>query len=129
MNDGFKVQVSPSVGSERIGLIGWLSLYVSGALLVVFIVFHIIAVHFVHEGNITAQTVNRDLRSGFLSSVSIGLLLLAAFHGLMGLRRVILDLELFGKKGDRALQIVLTVVGVVIVAIGIEIFRRFTILA
>jgi succinate dehydrogenase hydrophobic anchor subunit len=113
---------------ERIGLVGWLVLYVSGLLLLFFLFAHVIAIHFVSEGNITAQSVSRDLNSGFLAVVAIGLLLLSTIHGLIGLRRVLLDLEIFGKKGDRMLLVTLTMAGIVIVIAGLEIFRRFRII-
>ena len=125
INEGLPSQPSTWGSHERIGLTGWLSLYVSGGLVVFFLLSHLFVIHFISGADISAQSVYRDLRSAFLSFVNIALLILALFHGLMGLRRIILDLNLLGKKGDRALMVLLLLVGLVLVLLGIEIFRRF----
>ncbi|UCF92509.1 MAG: hypothetical protein JSW39_30315 [Desulfobacterales bacterium] len=110
---------------ERIGLVGWLSLYVSGALTFFFILTHILAIHFVSGEVTTAAKVYRDLNSPFLSFISLGLLFLGIFHGLIGLRRVLLDLEIFGKRGDRSLVAALVVIGLGLALFGIKIFSQF----
>jgi succinate dehydrogenase / fumarate reductase membrane anchor subunit len=129
MSERLMKQRSTWGSGERIGLIGWLSLYLSGVLVVFLVLGHILFIHFISDADITAQSVYRDLQSGFISFLTIALLPLGVFHGLMGLRRVILDIEILGKKGDRVLLVVLGLVGVFIVIIGIEIFFKFKLLA
>ena len=116
---------SPLTGGpgERIGLWGWLTLYITGAILFFLLLAHLFASHFVGEKPINAAVVRGDVESSFLSVVSIGLLLVGLLHGLLGLRRVLLDLELFGKKGDQWLKTILLVAGLGLAAAGWMIFR------
>jgi succinate dehydrogenase hydrophobic anchor subunit len=97
--------------SERIGLVGWLSLYVSGALLFFLLLIHVLAIHFFGEGQITAASVRQDLGSWFLTIISLGLLLVGLIHGLIGFFRMLLDLEIFGKRGSRRFKWLLYVTG------------------
>jgi len=120
-----KQVASPLTGGsgERIGLRGWLTLYITGAVLVFLLLAHIFAIHFFGEKPITAAAVRGDVQSSFLSVISIGLLTVGLLHGMLGLRRVLLDLELFGKRGDRWLKTVLLVTGLGLAIAGWTIFR------
>jgi succinate dehydrogenase hydrophobic anchor subunit len=110
---------------ERIGLLGWLTLYLSGAILFFFLMVHILSVHFLSPEKISAETVLDHYRSGFLIVVSFGLLLFGALHAMVGLRRVLLDLDWFGKRGDRTLSTALALIGAVAILFGIVVFNQF----
>jgi succinate dehydrogenase hydrophobic anchor subunit len=125
MTEGSPKQIlSPITGgfSERIGLLGWLSLYVSGGVLFVLLLIHVFAIHFFAEGEIAAASVREDMGSWFLIFINVGLLFLGLFHGLIGLHRILLDLGIFGKRGNRRLKKFLYVVGAGFVLFGIVVF-------
>lgn len=112
--------------AERIGLAGWLSLYVSGAVIFFLLLIHILAIHFFADEKITVISVRADFKSLSLTIINLGLLFFGLFHGLLGLRRVVLDLEIFGKKGDQIFIWVLTAGGFGLAVFGIAIFQGFT---
>lgn len=114
--------------NERIGLLGWLSLYVSGGILFFLLLAHILAIHFSGGSEIDATRVRDDVSSVFLSLLSIGLLLVGIFHGFLGFRRMVLDLDLFGPTGDRWFKWILLVLGLGCAVFGLNVFRGFLIL-
>jgi succinate dehydrogenase hydrophobic anchor subunit len=110
---------------ERIGLWGWLTLYATGAFLFIFMIAHIIWIHFFSSERLCAVAVYDHYRSPFLALNSILLLLFGILHGMTGLRRAILDLDLLGKRGDRVLLLVVAVLGVGLEGFGLAVFRAF----
>jgi succinate dehydrogenase/fumarate reductase cytochrome b subunit len=124
MDESTKQVGAPITGgpNERIGLVGWLSLYVSGAILFVLLLTHVLAIHFMRTGEITAATVRQDVGSSFLSVIILGLLLVGLFHGLLGFFRMSLDLEILGARGSRRLRWVLCVTGAGLTVLGVVVF-------
>ncbi len=110
---------------ERIGLWGWLSLYLSGALLLFFLLTHIFVIHYGTGNVITTISVFNDMRSYVIAFVNLGLLMLCIFHGLVGLRRLLLDLEIFSERGDRYLIRGLIILGLGMLIFGVVIFNKF----
>lgn len=110
---------------ERIGLWGWLSLYVSGTLLLFFAIAHILVIHFFSAEKITTSVVKAHYGSAYLTVISLGLLFIGLTHSLIGFRRVVLDLEIFGRKGDRIFIWILVATGVILAFFGLSIFKGF----
>jgi len=84
---------------ERIGLVGWLGLYGTGPILLFFLFAHIWLVHYASSQPITLRNTLLALRSPIVQTIDLGLLLFAVVHGMIGLNRLILDLELLKKRG------------------------------
>ena len=111
---------------ERIGPWGWLALYSTGFILLFFLLAHIWLVHYVSDQPITWKNVLLSLRSPFVRTVSLGLLFFSLIHGMMGLRRVILDLELLKKKGSLYLDWGLVLAAILLLTWGLIIFYRLS---
>lgn len=106
----------------------WAGLYVSGTILVVFVLAHIWAVHY--AGNVTAEgytlaDIGQRLESPLYRFTLLGLLLVALFHGLTGFHRFVTDLEICGRRSLQVLSAVLTVAGLVGLTYGWLIYRAF----
>jgi len=110
---------------ERIGLWGWFSLYASGTALFFFLLTHILGIHFFSSERLSAAAVYERYRSPFLAINSICLLVVGVVHGMIGLRRTILDLDLLSRKGDRILILIVAAFGVGLVGFGLVVFRAF----
>ncbi len=108
-----------------VGLGAWLGLYLTGAVLVVFLLAHLWALHYVQIGPMTARAVADRLRTPFFQVLDLGLLALALTHGLLGLRRVLLDCEGLGPRVQRAIPWLLLAVGGATFWWGTQIFRAF----
>ena len=119
---------SHSLGDDyqRIGLWGWLGLYVSGAILLFLVLTHIGIVHFGTYEPLSIKTTQKALGSPFVRTIELSLLLFAIFHGLMGFRRIILDLEILQKRGNRWLRLCLVILGVTLFAWGLTIFSTLS---
>jgi succinate dehydrogenase/fumarate reductase cytochrome b subunit len=99
---------------------------VSGALLLVFVLAHIWAVHYasgVAAEGFTFASVSTRMRSPLYSIAVLGLLVTALFHGLIGLHRFIADLGICGRKALRVVGTVITAAGVVGLLYGLLIYR------
>lgn len=103
----------------------WLNLYWTGILLVVLLLGHLAVVHLAAPAPITAASVWERLRMPAIWVLDLGLLSLGLYHGLVGLRRVILDLEVLGRRGALILTLVFAAFGVLAAAAGVEILRAF----
>ena len=101
-------------GNRRIGLLGWFTMYLTGAVLFILVLSHLGAGHyFSTPQTITLAGISQSLKSHVsLRIIDIGLLVFCIVHGLVGLRRIILDLEIMGKTTDRYLAWGFTVIGV-----------------
>ena len=126
-SEDYKISITQRIGGspERIGLFGWLGLYATGALLLIFLFAHIWLIHYVSPQPITLKHTIEFLNSPLVRIVDIGLLLLAVVHGMIGLSRLILDLELVKKSGALLLNVILFVLSIVIFITGVFIFNLF----
>ncbi len=111
---------------QRIGLWGWLGLYTSGAILLFLLLTHVGIIHFGTYEPLSIKTTQKALVSTFVRTIELSLLLFALIHGLMGFRRVILDLEILQKKGNKWLSLCLVVLGVALFTWGLFIFSRLS---
>jgi len=94
------------------GVWAWLGQRVSGVVLVFLLGIHLWVLHFVDPGaGVVFQGVAIRLRSVFFIVVDLALLAFSLYHGLNGLRTVILDYSI-SEKAARKLTWVLTAVGV-----------------
>lgn len=103
----------------------WVNLYWSGVLLVAFLLGHLAVVHLLTPFPVTAGSVLARLRTPLAWVLDLGLLLLALYHGLIGLRRVILDLEILDRRGVGVLTAVFALFGLLAFWAGVEILRAF----
>lgn len=111
---------------ERIGLWGWVGLYVTGAVLLFFVLAHLFLVHFRASSAITAQATASLLQSPLITMIDFSVLVLAVTHGLLGARRVILDMEIFHARGRAWLTGILSLAGAVLILIGFLLLRQLT---
>lgn len=113
------------VGNKRIGLLGWFGMYLTGAVLFFLMLSHLGAVHYFPVAPTMALAdISRSLQSHLsLRIIDVGLLVFCIVHGLLGLRRVILDLEIMGSAGDRCLAWGFTAIGAGLFMFGISVFN------
>ena len=109
---------------QRIGVWGWIGLYLTGALLLFFLLAHILLVHYGTAHPLSYQSSARALGSAFVRTVELGLLFFAVIHGLIGLRRFLLDLEIFSQRGSLYLTRTVTALGSLLLIWGSLIFMR-----
>jgi succinate dehydrogenase hydrophobic anchor subunit len=117
---------SPGGDYQRIGLWGWLGLYASGAVLLFLVLTHVGILHFGTYDPLSIKTTQKALGSPFIRTVELSLLLFVLIHGLMGFRRIILDLEILQKRGNRWLSLCLVVLGFTLFTWGLFIFNRLS---
>jgi len=110
----------------RIGLWGWLGIYITGAILLILILFHVGMIHYASSQPFSWSRTAEALRSPLVRCVEFSLLVFALIHGMMGLRRLILDLEIFKRRGSPYLTLCLTGVAVILLLWGLQIFRHLT---
>ncbi len=110
---------------QSIGFGGWLGLYLTGATLFFLLLIHIWLVLYGSSQPASFERTLSALRSPFVRFVEIGLLLIGLTHGLTGLRRILLDLDIFHKQGSRYLTWGLVAVGGILSVWGLRIFMSF----
>lgn len=105
----------------------WLGLYLTGMFLVVFLLAHLWVVHYAAGGEVgfTFEAVRQKLRDPLFASLDLGLLLLATYHGLVGIRRFVADLEILGARAIQLFTWALVVVGLGGLYYGWVIYRAF----
>ena len=94
----------------------WYLQRITGALLIVLLILHFWVEHFaadVRHGELTFDVVNaRFLRNPWFVTVDIAFLLVALYHGLIGLRNIIYSAHAFGRAARGVITTVLVVVGI-----------------
>ncbi|HEX2987050.1 MAG TPA: hypothetical protein VHS06_02640 [Chloroflexota bacterium] len=99
--------------------LGWLVQAVSGLLLVVLLLLHMIANHFVAAGGLQSfQDVVRYLSNPLILVLETAFLVTVTSHALLGVRAVLFDLNL-SAGAKRAVTALLTVLGVAMVGYGV----------
>lgn len=114
-------------GNEALGLWGWFGLYLSGAVLLLFIFSHLWVIHYSPAGHeLTGKSIFESLKAHYMIRVTdVGLLVFCIIHGLLGFRRIILDLDFLSKSGDRWLISGLTIAGIMLFIFGLVVFSNF----
>ena len=111
--------------SGQSGTWPWLLQRVSAALLLFFVIAHLWIEHFVHLGaRITYRTVLERLVHGFYVFVDAGLLGVVVFHGLNGLRSVLVE-NTNDPAAVRAVTTTLWVLGVATFVFGMDVLSPF----
>ena len=106
----------------------WAALHGTGLLLAVFLFLHIWSVHYaggMATDGFTFAGVSTKLRSPIFRFFDFGLLVLALFHGLVGTRRVSVDLGVLSARGEWALDLVLLILGIAGLGYGWSIYQAF----
>jgi succinate dehydrogenase / fumarate reductase membrane anchor subunit len=121
-----RVLTTPS--GRTITLWEWGLLYGTGALLVVLLLGHIWFTHYVVPASIGLryQSVAERLRLLSIQLLDLGLLTFALAHGLVGLRRIVVDTEVLGRNSLRIMNGVLILLGLAGLIVGVQIFQAFT---
>src|SRR5688500_15472457 len=104
----------------------WLTLEITGLLLLALVIGHIWSVHYsgyAGDGAFTLDAVATRLRSPVSRGVDLGLLVFSLVHGLVGMQRIVLDVGMLGPKSVKVLNIVLTLLGVTGLFYGWAIYR------
>lgn len=106
----------------------WLTLVVTGLLLLALVVAHIWSVHYssyAANGSFTFDAVAAKLRNPVSRWIDFSLLLFALIHGLVGTQRIVADMGIFGQKALRVVNIVLIGIGMIGLFYGWAIYRAF----
>ena len=117
---------SPPAAYERIGFWGWVGLYATGIVLICFLVSHVWLVHYGKAETITAKSTTLTLQSPLVMTIELGLLIFGVIHGLLGVKRITLDMELLKQRGSKYLTIFLIGIGAVLIFSGIILFYRLS---
>jgi len=97
----------------------WLVQAFSGLLLVLLLLLHMVAHHFVVEGGLrNFQQVVDYVSNPAIFTISILFLVVASVHAVLGTRAILMDFGL-GRGAQRALNWLLAVAGVVIIVYGV----------
>lgn len=103
------------------GAVSWVMQRVTGALVAIFIGAHIWILHFTAEATngqpVTFDAVRQRMANPWYETLDILLLATVVYHGLNGVRAVLLDWGV-GAKSEKALTGVLFVIGAAMVALG-----------
>lgn len=106
----------------------WYAQRVTGGLLLFLLAAHFWVEHFMtapaRHGNLTYQLIVARVSNPLWQAIDIGFLVVALYHGLNGLRDIILDYDFLGRRAVKVLNAVLVVVGVVWAWWGIAAFRH-----
>ena len=100
------------------GMTSWLIQRITGAVLVIFLAVHFFITHYMGEENILFNNVKGRLETGTWKLFYVIFLLFALYHGLNGLRSVLIDFD-FWKDKDGVLKVLLTIVGIAAFAVGV----------
>ncbi len=108
-----------ALDAARGGMWPWLGQRVTAVLVIVTILIHLVLTHYVAIGELSYDNIGERLAAGAVLVNDIVLLLAVVFHGLNGLRMVVLDWGLSSSGGRRAFDVVLWLVGIGAVIFGI----------
>ena len=106
----------------------WYFQRVTGGLLLILLAAHFWVEHFMTapllRGNLTFEVIAARISNPAWQGIDIAFLIVALLHGLNGLRNIILDYGRLGKTAAAAMNVALTLVGVVWACWGITAFSR-----
>ena len=112
---------------EQMSIVSWLTQRLTGVLLVVFLLTHLVVAHFVAPDSVTGELsaggIASRLQSGWFWVLDVGLLVLAIYHGLNGVLRVVVSA---GHVGGRLYYVLLGlfwIVGIALTYWGVLVFR------
>ena len=103
---------------SRGGMWPWLGQRVTAVLVIVTIMVHLVLTHYIAIGELSYDNIGARLAGGAVLVNDVVLLVAVVYHGLNGLRMVVLDWGLANSGARRAFDAVLWVVGVAAVIFG-----------
>lgn len=93
----------------------WYMQSVTGGLLLILLSAHFWVEHFMtapaRRGDLTYQLIVARVSNPLWQAIDISFLVIALYHGLNGLRDIILDYDIVGRRGARVLTVALVAVG------------------
>src|SRR5438309_7236400 len=109
-------------------VIGWYLQRITGALLVVLLAAHFWVEHFMsaelRRGDLTYEAILGRIANPVWQFIDIAFLLVALYHGLNGLRNIVLDYSRFSARAVQAITAGLAALGIVWAWWGITAFRN-----
>lgn len=99
------------------GAMAWLLQRLSGFLLIVLLATHLLLLHYGGDQQLVFASVTIRLQTLLFIIIDTGLLALGLYHGLNGLRNVILDYDL-SRRAGAVLTTVLWIVGIFMTIYG-----------
>ena len=106
----------------------WYLQRITGALLVILLAAHFWVEHFMtaalQRGDLTYATVHARVANPAWQFIDILFLLVALYHGLSGLRNIVLDYSRFSPRAVQFITAVLAVFGIVWAYWGVTAFRN-----
>ena len=104
--------------------IHWYLQRITGALLVILLIAHFWVEHFMtaalRRGELSYEVIASRISNPAWQAIDIAFLIVALYHGLSGLRNIILDYSRVGPAASRAITIALIGVGALWAYWGIE---------
>ena len=104
---------------SRGGMWPWLGQRVTAVLVIVTIMVHLVLTHYIAIGELSFDNIGARLAGGAVLVNDIVLLVAVVYHGLNGLRMVVLDWGLASRGGRRLFGVVLWLVGISSIVYGI----------
>jgi succinate dehydrogenase/fumarate reductase cytochrome b subunit len=112
---------------EQMSIVSWVTQRWTGALLVVFLLTHLVIAHWVAPdsgtGELSANGIASRLQNGWFWLLDVGLLALAIYHGLNGVLRVVVSA---GHVRGRLYYVLLGffwILGILLIYWGVLVFR------
>ena len=108
--------------------IHWRLQRITGALLVVLLIAHFWVEHFMTDalrrGQLSYEAIAPRIANPLWQTIDIAFLIVALYHGLSGLRNIVLDYSRVGAAAARAITVVLIAIGFLWAYWGIEAFSK-----
>jgi succinate dehydrogenase cytochrome b556 subunit len=108
--------------------LNWYLQRITGAMLVLLLAAHFWVEHFMtaelQHGQLTYETIHARVANPLWQAIDISFLLVALYHGLNGLRNIVLDYSRFSARAVQAITAGLAVLGIVWAWWGITAFRN-----
>jgi succinate dehydrogenase cytochrome b556 subunit len=109
-------------------VLAWYAQRITGALLLVLLAAHFWVEHFMsaelRRGDLSYSAIHARIANPTWQFIDIAFLLVALWHGLNGLRNILLDYSRIGPRAAQALTGVIVIAGTVWAWWGIEAFRN-----
>jgi len=112
----------------RSRVVHWYLQRITGALLLLLLVMHFWVEHFmagpVRKGELSFKVIRERISNPWMQGIDIAFLLIALYHGLNGLRNIILDFGWVNRWAARSITGALWVVGIAWAYWGITAFAK-----
>ena len=109
-------------------VISWYLQRITGALLIILLTAHFWVEHFMsaemRRGDLSYQAILSRISNPVWQFIDIAFLLVALYHGLNGLRNIILDYSRIGQRATQAISFVIVIAGVAWAWWGIAAFKN-----